>query len=126
MRENGKLEKRLYELIVLIVARHWSAQYAWAAHERRPRPSGLSPRRHRGDPAPRKPDLKTDDERLVYEAVTELLERKPLSQATYDRLVKQFGLENTIEIVSIAGLYSMVSTVLNAFDVPTPNGENPF
>ena len=60
------------------------------------------------------------------EAVTELLERKPLSQATYDRLLNQFGVEHTIEIVSIAGLYSMVSTVLNTFDVPTLSGENPF
>ena len=58
--------------------------------------------------------------------MTELLERKPLSQATYDRMLKQFGVEHTIEIVSIAGLYSMVSTVLNTFDVPTLNGENPF
>ena len=29
----------------------------------------------------RKPNLTKDDERLVYEAMTELLERKPLSQA---------------------------------------------
>jgi hypothetical protein len=35
-------------------------------------------------------------------------------------------LDTTIELISIAGLYSMVSTVLNGFDVPTPNGERPF
>lgn len=126
MREDGKLEKRLYELIVLIVVRHWSAQYAWAAHEAAAAATGLGSDaidaiRHR-----RKPDLKMDDERLIYETVSELLERKPLNQTTYDRLVKQFGLDITIEIISIAGFYSMVATVLNAFDVPTPNGERPF
>ena len=42
------------------------------------------------------------------------------------RLVKQFGLDLAIEIMSIAGFYSMVATVLNGFDVPTPNGERPF
>jgi 4-carboxymuconolactone decarboxylase len=126
LRENGTINKRLYELIALIVIRYWSAQYAWAQHEGVAAAAGLSPDvidaiRHQ-----RKPDLKADDERLVYEAVTELLERKPLSQATYDRMLKQFGVEHTIEIVSIAGLYSMVATVLNTFDVPTLNGENPF
>ena len=126
LRENGNINKRLYELITLVVTRHWSAQYAFAQHEKAAAAAGLSPDvidaiRHR-----RKPDLKPDDERLVYEAVTELLERKPLSQATYDRMLKQFGVEHTIEIVSIAGLYSMVSTVLNTFDVPTLSGKNPF
>jgi 4-carboxymuconolactone decarboxylase len=33
LRWDGKLDKRLYELIVLIVTRHWSARYAWAQHE---------------------------------------------------------------------------------------------
>jgi 4-carboxymuconolactone decarboxylase len=126
LRENGTINKRLYELIVLIVTRYWSAKYAWAQHERAAMAVGISPDvidaiRHR-----RKPELKTDEERLVYEAVTELLERKPLSQATYERMIKQFGVEHTIEIVSIAGLYSMVSTLLNGFDVPTLNGEAPF
>ena len=74
----------------------------------------------------RKPDLKREDERVVYDVVVELLERKPLSQTSYDRLVKQFGLDLAIEIVTVAGLYSMVATVLNGFDVPTPNGEQPF
>lgn len=126
LRENGKVEKRLYELIVLTVVRHWSARYAWASHEGAARASGLAPDVIEAIRHQRKPELKKDDERLVYETVTELLERKPLSQATYDRMLKQFGLELTIEIISIAGLYSMVATVLNGFDVPTPNGETPF
>jgi hypothetical protein len=74
----------------------------------------------------RKPDLTTDADRLVYQAVTELLDRKPLSLATHERMLKQFGIEHTIEMVSIVGLYLMVSTVLNAFEVPTLSGETPF
>ena len=126
LRENGKLERRLYELIVLTVVRHWSARYAWAAHEDAARAAGLANEtieaiRHR-----RAPDFKKDDERVVYETVIELLERKPLSGASYDRLLQTFGLDLAIEIMTIAGLYSMVATVLNGFDVPTPNGERPF
>ena len=125
LRENGKLDKRLFELIVLTVVRHWSAQYAWFAHEPNAVAAGLAPeviaaiREHRG------PDFKRADERLIYEAVRELLETKELSAPTYDRLVKQFGLDLTIEIISVAGFYGMVATVLKGFDVPTPNGERP-
>ena len=49
-----------------------------------------------------------------------------LSQPTYDRLIKAFGLDLAIEIVSVAGFYGMIATVLKGFDVPTPNGEKPF
>ena len=33
LRRDGRLEKKLYELIVLVVVRHWGAQYAWAQHQ---------------------------------------------------------------------------------------------
>lgn len=126
LRENGKLEKRLYELIVLTVVRHWSAQYAWAAHEENARKAGLSNEVIEAIRARKKPTFAKADEALIHDAVTELLAGGVLGTATYERLVAQHGLNTTIELISIAGLYSMVATVLNGFDVPTPNGEKPF
>ena len=49
-----------------------------------------------------------------------------MSDAAYQGLLKEFGLKKTIEIITIAGIYSMIATVLNGFEVPTPNGERPF
>jgi 4-carboxymuconolactone decarboxylase len=126
VREHGKLEKRLYELIVLTVVRYWSAQYAWAAHEAAAGAAGLTSNVIEAIRARRKPKFSRPDESLVYEATTSLMEDKKLGDAAYQDLVRQFGLDRTIEIVTIAGLYSMVSTVLNGFEVPTPNGEKPF
>ena len=54
------------------------------------------------------------------------METRSLSQPGYDRLIKEFGVDLTIEIVSVAGFYGMIATVLKGFDVPTPNGEKPF
>jgi 4-carboxymuconolactone decarboxylase len=125
LRENGKLEKRLFELIVLIVVRHWSAQYAWSAHEPNAAAAGLAPDVIAAIRERRKPDFKQADERLIYEAVSELLDSKELGAATYDCLLKQFGLDLTIEIISVTGFYGMVATVLKGFDVPTPTGERP-
>lgn len=126
LRENGKLEKRLYELIVLTVVRHWSAQYAWAAHEAAAAAAGLGPAVIEALRQRRRPAFARADERLVHEAVRSLMEDKRLSEQVYQDLLGNFGLDRTIEIITIAGLYSMVSTVLNGFEVPTPNGERPF
>lgn len=125
LRANGKLDKRVYELIVLMVARHWSAQYAWAVHEPIARGLGFTDEMIESLKSRRKPATAKPEEGLVYDAVSELLTGKVLSQATYDRLLKQFGLDVTIELVATAGLYSMISTVLNGFDVPTPNNDKP-
>jgi len=37
LRLHDKLDKRILELMVLVIARHWSAQYEWFAHEERTR-----------------------------------------------------------------------------------------
>ena len=42
-RLSGKLDKRLFELMVLVVARHWSAQYGWFVHEKNAIEAGLAP-----------------------------------------------------------------------------------
>ena len=126
LRGDGKLDKRIYELIVLTVARHWSAQYAWAVHEPIARGLGFSEEMVEAIKARRRPASAKPEEALVYDAVTELLAGKVLSTAIYDRLIKQFGLDVTIELISTAGLYSMISTILNGFDVPAANGEKPF
>jgi 4-carboxymuconolactone decarboxylase len=123
LREDGKLEKRLFELIVLLVVRHWSADYAWSSHAPNAAAAGLAPEVIAAIRERRMPDFSQADERIVYDAISELLDSKELSGAAYDRLLKQFGLELTIEAISVAGFYGMVSTVLKGFDVPTPTGE---
>jgi 4-carboxymuconolactone decarboxylase len=126
LRKDGKLEKRLYELIVLIVVRHASAGYAWAVHDPLGRKAGLSDDVVDAIHAGRKPSFVKADEKAIYEAVTELLTTNKVSDGAYQALIQHFGLRETIEIVTCVGLYCMVGSVINAFDVPTPNGEKPF
>ena len=121
----GKLDGRLFELMVLLVARHWSAQYEWFAHERHAREVGvpepvIEALRHR-----RKPELTRDDERLVYDLVTEMNETRTLSQPTYDRAVAMLGLDLVIELITALGFYTMVAIMLNGFDAPVPGGARP-
>jgi 4-carboxymuconolactone decarboxylase len=126
MREHGTLDKRLYELLVLTVVRHWSASYAWAVHEAPARAAGLDGAVIDAILARRRPTFTKPDEQAIYEAATSLLEDKKLSDAAYANLIKQFRLDKTIDIIALVGLYCMISTVINGFEVPTPNGERPF
>ncbi len=126
VRQDGKLEKRLYELIVLIVVRHASAAYPWAVHDPLARQAGVPGDVVDAIQARRKPSFAKADEKAIYEAVTELLQNNKISDGAYQALIEQFGVPETIEIVTCVGLYSMVGAVINAFEVPTPNGERPF
>jgi len=125
IRVAGKLDKRLFELMVLIVARHWSAQYEWFAHEDQALANGVSPAVVEALRHGRRPEFARADEALVYEVVSELNARKVLSQSIYDRGVAQFGLDLFIELVTAIGFYTMVAMMLNAFDAPVPGGARP-
>jgi 4-carboxymuconolactone decarboxylase len=121
-RVSSKLDKRLIELIILIVCRDATAKYAWGVHEPLGVKAGLAQDDVDAIRARRKPEFKRDDERMIYDVVTELLTTKHLAQATYDRAVAMFGLEGVIEVVSCAGCYGMIGLVLNVFEIPPRAG----
>jgi 4-carboxymuconolactone decarboxylase len=114
------LGKRLFELMVLVVARQWTSQFEWHTHEKYAREFGISDEAIEAIFNRRRPHFEREDEQLVYDVVTELSETKALSDATYARAQTFFGDELLVELVSAAGLYTMVAMMLNAFDVPVP------
>tara|TARA_Y100000815_G_scaffold51713_1_gene42169 strand:- start:174 stop:461 length:288 start_codon:yes stop_codon:yes gene_type:complete len=72
-----------------------------------------------------KPILGADDERLVYEFVSELLETRTVSQSTYNQAEAMLGRLAVVDLVGIVGYYCLVSITLNVFDMPLPKGEVP-
>ena len=125
LRLGGKLDKRLFELMVLVVARHWSAQYEWFVHEKSGLEAGLTQAVVDAIRARRAPAFAREDERLVYDTITEINETHTLSQPAYDRALAALGLELLIELIAAAGFYTMVAMTLNAFDAPVPGGKRP-
>ena len=125
LRLDGKLDRRLFELAILVIARHWSAQYEWFVHEKAARAAGLGDDviealRH-GKP----PSFARDDEQLVYDIVRELQETRTLAQASFDRAVAALGPDLVIELVSVIGFYTTAAMMINAFDAPVPGGARP-
>jgi len=101
-------------LIILLLCRDATVQYAWSVHEPLARSEGLTAATIEAIRARRRPDFERDDERLIYDLVTELLATKALSAPTFDRAKAAFGLDGVIEAVSCAGFYGMIGLVLNA------------
>jgi 4-carboxymuconolactone decarboxylase len=125
LRLNGKLDKRLFELMTIVVARHWGAQYEWFVHADHARKAGIGDDVVEAIRAGRKPQFAKDDERLVYDTVTELNESKHLSEASYKRALDFLGLDLLVELITAAGFYTLVAMMLNAFEVDTPDGSKP-
>jgi 4-carboxymuconolactone decarboxylase len=121
-RLHGALDRRVAELLILMVAREWTAQYAWYLHEKLGLKAGLTADTIAAIRARERPPTLQPNEGLVYDLVRELLETKTISTATYDRSLQHLGEGLLIEVVSAVGFYSMVCMTLNAFDVPIPEG----
>jgi 4-carboxymuconolactone decarboxylase len=125
IRVEGRLDRRLFELAILIVARFWNAQYEWFVHEKDGLAAGLTGDvidavRHR-----RVPSFARADEMLVYDIVNELHQTRTISQASYDRAVTALGLDLFIELITTVGFYTTAAMMINAFDAPVPGNVRP-
>jgi 4-carboxymuconolactone decarboxylase len=119
---NSKLGRRLLELTILVVARQWTSQFEWHTHEKYALEYGIPAAAVDAIRERRAPHFERDDERIVYDTVTELSESKALRPQTYERARAQFGEELLVELIGAAGLYTMIAMMLNAFDAPVPDG----
>src|SRR5262245_64430166 len=122
LRRDSNLDRRLFELMVLVIARHWGAQYEWFVHESAGRQAGLTDAVITALREGRAPTFAAADEQLVYDIVTELQTTRTLSDASYARAQAAFGLELLIEFIAAAGFYTMVALMLSALHVPAPHG----
>lgn len=125
IRLDGKLDRELFEMIILVVARQWSAQYEWFAHSELATAAGLDPALIEAIRTRRQPQFSSEREQTVYEMVCELTETKDLSDSTYARALGMFGIDLVSEIVTVIGFYTLVAMMLKAFDAPVPGNARP-
>lgn len=124
-RHQGKLEKRLFELMTLVVIRHWSAQFAWWAHGRRARELGIAPEIVEAIRSRQTPTVTRDDEKVVFDVTNEIMTKQQLSDQTYARAKALLGEGVLIELIFAIGFYNMVGITLASFQVDTPDGSKP-
>jgi 4-carboxymuconolactone decarboxylase len=125
LRVQGKLDKRLFELAILVVSRAWTAQYEWFAHAEAALAVGLSADTIKSLQEGKEPSFERPDERIVYKVSYELQVRHNLSDVTYAEAETSLGLPMLIELISVIGFYTMVAIVLNGFEAPVPGDAMP-
>ena len=124
-RFKSSLPQRLYELAILVTARYWTAQYEWQAHHRSALQAGLSASICDAIAAGRRPTGMQKDEEALYTFVSELLNTKQVSDATFNAAKTVFGERGIVDIIAVTGWYNIVSMMLNVDQYPVNEGTQP-
>jgi 4-carboxymuconolactone decarboxylase len=117
--------RKLYELAIIITARHWIAQFEWTAHRRGALQAGISASVVDAIAQGRRPQMMAADEAAVYNFATELLETKQVSDATFNAAKNLLGERGVVELINVMGWYGTVSMFLNVDRYPLPEGSQP-
>lgn len=123
LRFQSPLDRRLAEFATLIAARFWSQPYEWQAHYTHAMKAGLRPAIADALAEGRRPTGMAEDEEIVYELLTESLQNKSVSDATYARAVAKFGEAGVVDFIALAGYYLLLAMVLNMARKALPEGK---
>lgn len=118
------VDRRYVELVILMTGQFWQAQFEWYAHEPMAVKAGVPQSLIEAIKVGSKPEFESDEDRIVYELCTELHHNHQVSDSVFSKMVAVFGEQGVMELVNLAGYYTMVSMTLNTFRVPLPTGAN--
>ncbi|HEX3487268.1 MAG TPA: carboxymuconolactone decarboxylase family protein [Micropepsaceae bacterium] len=127
LRFRTTIERRLFELAILVVAVHWQSGHEWAAHARLAREAGIGEEVVAALKDGARPVFEKPDEDAVFRFVSELVTQRHASDASYKAAVSILGETQLVELVNAVGYYVALAAMLNAFDVHPPAGlEDPW
>jgi len=122
IREQTIVEAPLRALAIMATVRERNAAYVWCGQVGYARRVGVREEaidviRARGDTAslPRQ-------EREIIDYARELAQTDKVSQARFDTLRQRYGDRWLVELTASAQFYTFLCGVVNAFDVPVPEG----
>lgn len=124
-RFHSSLPKDLSELAILLTGKHWRAQFEFWAHTRLGREAGLPGDIIEAIRTGQTPPFRSEEERVIYDFVTEYFSTNRVSDATYRRALDAFGEQGVVDLVGTVGYYGLVSMTLNVFEIDVPEGEQP-
>ena len=114
-RYDTSLPPHLSELAILIVARHWEAEYEWAIHAKEARKAGFTDAVISAIANGTRPTFDDPDAELLYDFATEFFQRNDVPDDIFARAVERFGRRTTVELAGILGYYSMLAMAIRIF-----------
>jgi 4-carboxymuconolactone decarboxylase len=125
LRFKSPLDRRIAEMATLIAARQWTQVYEWSAHHPLALKAGLKPEVADAIAEGRRPTNMAADEEAVYDLLTEVFQNRCVSDVTYERGIKQFGEQQVVELVALAGYYALLGMLMNVARTELPEGKTP-
>jgi len=118
---------KLNELAILVVAKHWSAEYVWNAHHDYGVRMGLTAEVVEAIRTGRRPEKMETDVAAVYNFATEFMTTRQVSDATL-RAAKSVlgGDRGVVDLVGTMGLYQISSMMVTLDQTPLGDGVKPF
>jgi 4-carboxymuconolactone decarboxylase len=122
LRYESPLDRRLFELTILWVARWWDQQFEWSYHHPLALEAGLDPAVADALAEGHRPDDLDDAAAAVWDVLDELFRTRQVSDGTWAAAVTQLGEAGVVEVVATAGYYTTLAVVMNAARTPSPGG----
>jgi 4-carboxymuconolactone decarboxylase len=108
----------LSELMVLITAAYWKAEFEFAVHAREAAKAGISESVIEALRVGRLPEFADAESKLVYDFATTFFAARDVPDDLFDRAVAQFGRRRVVEMTGVLGYYSGLAILLRVFRVP--------
>jgi 4-carboxymuconolactone decarboxylase len=123
MTANASLPDPIRQVVILVVGARFDAAYEIYAHIAVAEREGMTEERLATLVANLKPTDLSAQESIAFDVAYALVRGGTLPEPLYRLCVKTFGQHGCNELIYLVGLYAMVSTTLNGFNVPVPERE---
>lgn len=118
--QTSPLTKREREIIILVNARCWEAEYERHMHVRHASDAGITEQQVAAILAGGDPGFSDPREQAAWELATALHEHRHVSAALYERVMDIYGQKAVSDLIGLMGLYTMIAFTLVFYDVPAP------
>jgi 4-carboxymuconolactone decarboxylase len=123
LRYDSTIGRRHVELVILVTARAFDAQFEWTYHELEGREEGLE--QQVIDVVKYNKPLTglAEKDAAIIQLSRETFGKTPVSSETFARALKAFGQETLVEIVALMGQSAATAVLLHTFDQHLPPGQ---
>ena len=120
LRFEGTLDRGLFEMAVLMVARAWNQGFEWTAHLPLARSAGVAEHVIESIHAQSRPDFADARAEAAWDIVDETLRTRTASTRAVTRAVEELGEGGVVELLVTVGYYGTLAAVMNAAGTPAP------
>jgi len=118
LRYKSAIGNTLSELVILMTAHEWRQEYEWSLHYPIAMKAGIRKELADAIAAGRRPTAMSQDEQTVFEFTGELLSKKHVSDATFERAKSRLGMKGVVDMTAIIGYYTFLALQLNVAQYP--------